>query len=128
MLALGYGAARFGVFERSAADAFHRFVVYVCLPALIWKLLPTLQFQSSLWVLVFVPWALLLLTAAAVYAACQYFGWSRAICGALLLCVPLGNTSFLGFPLVAALLGDDAVKYAVVYDQLGSFIALSSYG
>ncbi|MEY4583313.1 MAG: hypothetical protein RL701_8016, partial [Pseudomonadota bacterium] len=40
----------------------------------------------------------------------------------------LGNTSFLGFPLVAALLGDDAVKYAVVYDQLGSFIALSSYG
>jgi predicted permease len=48
--------------------------------------------------------------------------------GALLLCVPLGNTSFVGIPIIAALRGDDAVRYAVLYDQFGSFLALSTYG
>jgi predicted permease len=53
---------------------------------------------------------------------------SRPVLAALMLCVPLGNTSFLGFAMVEALLGASAVQYAVVYDQLGSFLVLSTYG
>ena len=45
-----------------------------------------------------------------------------------MLVVPLGNTSFLGFPMIEALLGEKAVSYAIIYDQIGSFIALSTYG
>jgi malate permease and related proteins len=48
--------------------------------------------------------------------------------GDLLLVVPLGNTSFLGFPAVEALLGTDHLPAAVIYDQLGSFLALATYG
>jgi malate permease and related proteins len=48
--------------------------------------------------------------------------------GTLLLVVPLANTSFLGFPAVEALLGADHLPAAVVYDQLGSFLALATYG
>jgi predicted permease len=40
----------------------------------------------------------------------------------------MGNTSFLGVPLIAALRGDEAVHFALIYDQLGSFLALSTYG
>jgi malate permease and related proteins len=46
----------------------------------------------------------------------------------LLLVVPLGNTSFLGFPAVEALLGRSHLPVAVVYDQLGSFLALVTFG
>jgi predicted permease len=42
--------------------------------------------------------------------------------------VPLGNTSFLGIPMVSAFFGQKAVPYAVLYDQLGSFLALATYG
>src|SRR3546814_6428673 len=46
----------------------------------------------------------------------------------LLLTVVLGNTSFLGYPLVRALLGESALPYAVVYDQFGAFMLLSTFG
>jgi predicted permease len=48
--------------------------------------------------------------------------------GALLLLVPLGNTSFLGIPMIEALRGNESIIYAVVYDQLGSFFGLAVYG
>jgi predicted permease len=128
MLCAGYACARLGIFPLDASETFHRFVIYVCLPAMVWKLVPTLQYEAGLWVLVLIPWLLLTLMAAGVYALCRLLGWSRAVCGALLLCVPLGNTSFLGFPMIAALVGEPAVRYALLYDQLGSFLALSTYG
>jgi len=46
----------------------------------------------------------------------------------LLLCVALGNTSFIGYPMVRALLGEAALPYAVVYDQFGTFVLLSTFG
>lgn len=128
MLFAGYLSVRFALLEAAAADAFHRFVIYLCLPATIWKLLPGMHFEPELWLTVLVPWLLLALSAALIVLASRLFGYSRSVCGALLLCVPLGNTSFLGFPLVSALLGESALRYAVLYDQLGSFLALSTYG
>jgi predicted permease len=41
------------------------------------------------------------------------------------LCTAIGNTSFLAFPLISALLGEPALSLAAVYDQFGSFLALS---
>jgi predicted permease len=45
----------------------------------------------------------------------------------MLLVVPLGNTSFLGIPVIEALLGNDAIPYLLVYDQFGTFLILSFY-
>ena len=121
-------SARFRLFEPSAADAFNAFVIYVCLPATIWKLLPSLRFTPELWLLAAVPWLLMGVGLLLVLASCRQFGWSRSVCGAMLLCVAFGNTSFLGFPLIGALLGEPALRYAVLYDQLGSFLGVSTIG
>ncbi|MET0387906.1 MAG: AEC family transporter [Polyangiales bacterium] len=128
MLGAGYACARFDLIPREASDGLHRFVLYICLPAMIWRLVPTLQREPDLWLIVLTPWLLLGVSAGLTYGLCRALGWSRGVTGALLLCVPLGNTSFLGFPMVAALLGEPALRYAVLYDQLGSFLALSTYG
>ncbi len=124
----GYLAARFGVLRADAADAFNRFVIYVCLPALILRLVPKLSWQPGLSVLVVAPWGLLATGVAIVLALWRALGWRREVVFALLLCAPLGNTSFLGFPMVEALIGPDAVRFAVLYDQLGSFLMLATYG
>ncbi len=42
--------------------------------------------------------------------------------------VPLGNTSFLGIPMITAFFGTEMVPYGLLYDQFGSFLALSTYG
>lgn len=45
-----------------------------------------------------------------------------------MLTVPLVNAGFVGIPLIEALLGTDAVPYAILYDQFGTFLALNTYG
>jgi predicted permease len=128
MFAAGGAFTRLGVFDDAAADVVNRFVVYVSLPALVLHVVPKLHWQAELMLLVIVPWLTLLIAALTIMLLARLFSWPRSVLGALLLCIPLGNTSFLGAPLIAALRGDDAVQYALIYDQLGSFLALSTYG
>jgi hypothetical protein len=128
MLAAGQLCTRLGALPEGAATVLNRFVIYVSLPALVLKHTAALRWEPSLVLLVLVPWVGLAVCAGVVVLAARTFGWSKPTRAALLLCVPLGNTSFLGFPMIAALVGADAVRYAVVYDQLGSFLAVSTYG
>jgi hypothetical protein len=111
-----------------AAQALNTFVIYVALPAVILVAIPRLTLTSDTWLLVATPWLTLAVSALLVLIAARRFAWSRPTTGALLLVVPLGNTSFLGIPLTAAWFGPDATPLAVVYDQLGSFLALTLYG
>lgn len=127
-LAGGFLCARFDVLPRDGADTLNRFVIYVCLPALVLRLVPKLAVEPGLAVLAITPWAALAVSVAVVNTAARWFHFSREVRGALLLCVPLGNTSFLGFPMIGALVSASAVRLAVVYDQLGSFIIVSTYG
>lgn len=119
---------RVGIFSETEADTINRFVVYVSLPALVLHAIPRLTWESELLVLVITPWATLVVGVLASWLVARTFKLSRPVLGALLLCVPLGNTSFLGLPMLAALRGSDAVRYGLLYDQAGSFLILSTYG
>lgn len=128
MFVAGGVATRIGIFADTDADTINRFVVYVSLPALVLHSIPRLSWDRELLVLVIAPWANLMLGVLASWLVARTFRVSRPVFGALLLCVPLGNTSFLGLPLLSALRGSDAVRYGLVYDQAGSFLILSTYG
>src|SRR5207342_3557799 len=56
LLAAGYACARLHVFPEQAAETLHRFVIYVCLPALVLSLVPKLRWERELWLVVFMPW------------------------------------------------------------------------
>jgi predicted permease len=128
MLVVGMLAARSGLFADNAAEVLNRFVLYICLPAAVLKFAPRLQLDMSLIGLIAVPWIVLLASIVSVSLLAKLLRFSEAERAVLLLCVPLGNTSFLGYPLVQAMLGDAALPHAVVYDQFGSFLILSSWG
>jgi predicted permease len=104
------------------------FVIYVSVPALVLLNVPELKFSSDLLIAVIMPWLMLVVAVIAILALAKLFHWSREVVGILLLVIPLGNTSFLGFPLVSSFFGEAALPYAVIYDQLGSFLALAIYG
>ncbi len=127
-LLAGMGLKRLPAFPEQTGTVLNLFVIYVSLPALVLLKVPELTFSSQLLVVVVMPWVMLLLSAVAVIGLARYFGWDRPTTGCLLLLVPLGNTSFLGIPLVRAFFGEAAIPYAVLYDQLGSFMALATYG
>ncbi|WP_312916449.1 AEC family transporter [Stenotrophomonas sp.] len=128
MLALGMVFARLRVFPDNAADVLNRVVLYVCLPAAVLTYVPRLQLDLSLLGIMLTPWLLMLLTLVLVSLATRLFKFERHVHAVLLLCVALCNSSFIGYPMVRALLGDHALPYAVVYDQFGTFVLLSTFG
>lgn len=109
-------------------NVLNRIVIYVSLPALVLLRVPDLVFSMHLLVPALMPWGLVLFSGALVLLLSRLLQWERATTGCLLLLVPLGNTSFLGVPMVKAFFGDQAIPYALLYDQLGSFLALATYG
>ena len=128
LLLAGVIAARCGFTNDAGIDALNGYVIYVCIPALVLSLVPKLEMRRELLVLVAVPWVLLVIAVVVVLAATRILRLARETTGALLLCLSLGNTSFLGYPMVGALLGEPAVRLAVIYDQLGSFLILATWG
>jgi len=128
MLALGWLFARLNVLPSNAPEVLNLIVLYLCLPAAVLLYVPQLHWDARLAGLALTPWLLMLAAVGCVLALARWLRLSRAQTAVLLLCVALGNTSYLGFPLVSALLGAEAVGYALVYDQFGTFLLLSTFG
>ncbi|WP_416055978.1 AEC family transporter [Stenotrophomonas maltophilia] len=128
MLGLGMLFARLRALPDTAAETLNKVVLYVCLPAAVLTYVPRLQLDASLLGLMATPWLLMLATWALVSLATRVFGFARDVHAVLLICVALANSSFIGYPMVRALLGDAALPYAVVYDQFGTFLLLSTFG
>ncbi|HRP73293.1 MAG TPA: AEC family transporter [Luteimonas sp.] len=128
MLALGMLFARLRVLPANAAETLNLVVLYVCLPAAILLNVPKLRFDVSLLGLVALPWLIAGIAWALVHLVSRQLKFRRDETVVLVLLTMLGNTSYVGFPMVEALLGAHALPYAVVYDQFGTFLLLSTVG
>ena len=128
MLVLGYLFQRLRVLPDNAAQTLNLVVLYVCLPAAVLRYAPRLHLEPALLGVAAVPWLLLGATVLVVGALSRWLNFRRDEHAVLLLTVALGNTSFLGYPLTRALIGEHALPYAVVYDQFGAFLILSTFG
>ncbi len=128
MLALGYVFQRLRALPDNAAQTLNLVVLYVCLPAAVLRYAPRLHLEPALLGVAAVPWLLLAATVPLVGLLARALDLRRDERAVLLLTVALGNTSFLGYPLTRALIGEHALPYAVVYDQFGAFLILSTFG
>ena len=127
LIAAGWVFARTDILPSATPEVLNRVVITLCLPALIVIHLPSLEPAWSLVPLVLIPWLLLLATVAVIVPLARSLALSRDATAALLVLIPLGNTSFLGFPLIEALLGSEYLRLAVVYDQFGSFLIVCTH-
>lgn len=103
-------------------------ILHVALPALTLTTIPFLRFERDLLALCFAPWILFFVTYLVMAFVGRKLGWSDAVIGCLTLTVGCGNTAFVGFPMVEAFYGKEALKMAVFLDQPGSFVIVSSVG
>lgn len=127
-LLTGMTLKRIPDFPDETGKVLNLFVIYISLPALVFLKIPELTFSKDLLVPAIMPWGMLLISCGLILFFTRLLQWDRATTGCLLLLIPLGNTSFLGIPMVKAFFGEDAIPYALLYDQLGSFLALATYG
>jgi hypothetical protein len=128
LFCIGWLLQRNKNFPDSSVKVLNQFVIHVSLPALILAKIPFLQLDSTIWQPVALAWLSILCGVLLVYFAAKLYSWSREITAAMLVVVPLGNTSFVGVPMIQALVGEEGVPIAILFDQLGSFLALIFYG
>jgi malate permease and related proteins len=128
LLLLGVAIGQFRWLPEGTPRLLDAIVVRVSLPALILAVLPEIDVGAELAVPVLAAWGTTVLLAVLVWLLTAPLHLDPVVRATLLLVVPLGNTSFLGFPAVEALLGASHLPTAVVYDQLGSFLALVTFG
>jgi len=128
LLALGRLLRAREVVPATAPETLHAIALYVCMPAAVLLNAPSLVLERALLGLVAIPWVLLGATLAVVVPLTRIMRTERATTACMLLEAPLGNTAFMGYSLVPVLGGAGALRYAVVYDQFGSFLMLGTYG
>ena len=127
-LVLGMLVARVARPPATLAQGLNWWVIYVALSALVLHLIPTLRFDRQFWFLAASMW-LVFVGAWVLFATLgRMLHWSRARIGALTLVCGLGNTAFIGFPMIEALRGREGLKLALVADQLGCFLAFAIGG
>jgi predicted permease len=103
-------------------------VIYICLPALALYYIPQIKWQNQLLYPIGVAWIGFMGSFLLFRFLGQKWGWSKKLTGCLILTAGLGNTSFLGFPIIHALYGEEGLKTAILVDQPGSFVVLSTLG
>lgn len=108
------------------AKSLNFFVIYVSLPATVLLQVPKIHFDLSAIGVIVTPWLLVPMVMGIVMIMTRH--QPPQVRAALLLVMPLGNTSFVGIPVVHTLLGEEAIPYVLMYDQFGTFLILSLYG
>lgn len=127
-ISLGMALRRLRVLPDNTPFVLNMIAIYLCLPALILINAPKIAFSREALLAAATPWALLVLSVALVLLGARIWQWSRPVTGVLLLVVPLGNTSFLGIPIIRAFFGAAGLPNLIIYDQIGTMIIFATYG
>jgi predicted permease len=127
-LLLGIVTARLIGNGPSLAVSLNWWVLNIALPATVLYLTPRIHFSSDMWFLAASMWLVFACAWALFAIVGAHRDWSPGRIGALTLVCGLGNTSFIGYPMIEALRGKDALALAVVADQAGVFVMLAIGG
>ena len=127
-LLVGLGLQRVAAFPRNGHVALNQFIIYVALPGLALFYIPKISISLNLLYPLGIAWIGFLLSFLFFYFIGKRLGWSKKLTGCLILTAGLGNTSFVGFPIIQALYGEEGLKTAIIVDQPGTFVVMATLG
>jgi predicted permease len=106
----------------------NKIVIYFCLPAITLYHIPKIKWSSELLFPIGAGWISFILAFLFFHFLGRRLGWSNKLIGCLILTAGLSNSSFLGYPIVEALFGKKGLETAVLVDQPGTFVVVSTLG
>ncbi|EKR66686.1 transporter, auxin efflux carrier domain protein [Leptospira weilii str. 2006001853] len=127
-IAGGWILKRGKIFPENTGLVLGNFVIYISLPSLILASVPTMRLETSLIYLAFMPWILFGFSVVFFYIIGKFFHWSSETRIATTLCCGLGNTSFLGLPILRVFYGEEITNSVLIIDQFGTFLCLAIPG
>jgi predicted permease len=119
---------RTGRLQANAHQALNTVIVYISLPSLTLLNLHQISFSNDLALSAAVPWFLFIAGCLTFFCLGRILNLNNQTIGSLCLVGGLGNTSFVGVPMIEALQGKDGIPFALVIDQAGTYMVLSTLG
>lgn len=119
---------RTGRLPGSAPSVLNSYVIHVALPAMALLHIHGLEFSPELIYSVGSAWILFGVGYLLFRQAGRIANYSSGTLGALILTGGLGNTSFVGLPMIEVFYGAEFLGVGILIDQLGSFLILSTAG
>ncbi len=119
---------RSGHMPENAPATINVFIIYISVPALTLLYLHDFEFGADTILIGLMPWLMFAFSAGFFWLVGRWIGFSRGTTGALMLTGGMSNTAFFGLPMVESYYGRSGIPIAIVIDQLGSFMVLSTLG
>lgn len=119
---------RFRRLPQTAPAVLNGFIIHVSLPAITLLYIHDLSISADVLYMAAMPWLHFGLGAVFFLLLGRILKLPRSTVGALILTGGLGNTSFVGLPMIEAFYGQEALVNGIIVDQLGSFMVLSTLG
>jgi predicted permease len=126
-LLLGIFLQRIPDFPENAPKTFNAYLIYIVLPAIALLYIPRITISTELILPVLVAWIGFFMSWMFFSQLGKVKKWDSGTTGCLIITAGLANTSFIGFPIIEALYGAEGLKIAILIDQPGSFILVSSF-
>ncbi len=128
IISSAYLLKKLRVFSSEDSYIFVNYVIYFALPLTIIKNFSRLEFEKDLILIPIFAWISILLGLTFSFLVGKYLSLPDKTFKAFLLISSFGNTAFMGYPFSYALFGEKGLTYAIIFDQLGSFILVITVG
>lgn len=125
-LLVGYILRKTNLFAAESYKILNSILIYICLPALTLLYIPEVDINTHLLFPVITCWLMFGISVAVFLILRKPLNLDNKTSGALILTSGLANTSFVGFPVLIAALGEEGLKIGVVIDSAGSFLIIST--
>ena len=125
---LGMVLRRSGRLPDNAPAALNGFLLNVSLPAVTLVYVHELSLSGVLIYPILMPWIMFGIGCAFFYGVGKWLKLPPATTGALMLTGSLGNTSFLGLPMIETFFGPQGLAIGILIDQAGTYLVLSTFG
>jgi predicted permease len=115
-------------FPSNTYKILNKIVIYLCLPAITLYHIPKIKWSNELLFPIGAGWITFILAFVFFHFLGKKLKWSNKLIGCLILTAGLSNSSFLGYPIIEALFGKKGLETAVLVDQPGTFVVVSTLG
>ncbi len=118
----------FKILKEDISHALTEFVIYFSLPALALSKIRTLEFSDVIFKVIIISYTAMFIAFLISLFIGKILKLSKRDLATFMVVSIFGNTSFVGFSYIESLYSMKEIVYALVYDQLGSFVALLTFG
>ena len=116
------------VLSPSDARVLNDIIIYVALPALVFRAVHGADLSLDLMLMAVVAWSAIVVGFGIAWVSCRVFGLPDPTAAGFMITAALGNTGYLGYPLALAIFGDEGLVRAIFYDIFGTVFAVLTIG